>query len=206
MSFSGVFVIGLLVPSDAPVFVGGEAVHGVAASPFVYGSSASYYHEVLNTNIIHSSSRQSPGHRGTGSRHQCIDARFHRLNGEHSCVHCVANFVRTGTPGSSTKNLQKSNEARGPPPGATCLLGLQLRRLHEFRRGTTKWYDGYSPFWSSHWRSRTVFTHLVNVTVTFSGITWSTSLFSFIMALVAESVIVCIIYTHIRFMKGNCGA
>ena len=52
---------------------------------------------------------------------------------------------------------------------------------------------------------RTVFTHLVNVTVTFSGITWSKSLFSFIIDLMTDSVTVCIIYTHIRFMRGKCG-
>lgn len=40
--FSGVFVIGLIVPSNAPVL--GE---GVAASPFVYGQSMSYHNETL---------------------------------------------------------------------------------------------------------------------------------------------------------------
>jgi yeast amino acid transporter len=33
----GVFVIGLIVPRDADVFIGGSAEHKIAASPFVHG-------------------------------------------------------------------------------------------------------------------------------------------------------------------------
>ena len=102
---SGVFVIGLLVPSDAPVFVGGEAVHGVAASPFVYGQLSSYYHEVLGANTEHSSSCQSPQHPGFGPCHQCLAASFHHFNGEHGHVHFLANCVRIGTPEPSPKNI-----------------------------------------------------------------------------------------------------
>ena len=48
---SGVFVIGLLVPSDAPVFVGGEAANGVAVSPFVQGRSISYHYATLSQHL-----------------------------------------------------------------------------------------------------------------------------------------------------------
>jgi len=117
-------VIGLLVPSDAPVFVGGEAVHGVAASPFVYGQLISYHYEAGAANIVHSSSCQSPGDPGIGSCHQCFDARFHRLNGEHGHVHFLTNCVRVGTPRPSPKNLQESNKVGSPRLGATFLLAL----------------------------------------------------------------------------------
>lgn len=115
-------MIGLLVPSDAPVFVGGEAVHGVAASPFVYGQSTS--HLVIGANTVHSSSCQSPEHPGSGSCHQCFDAHFYRLNGEHGHVHFLADCIRIGTPGTSSKILQKSNKVGSPRPSATVLLAL----------------------------------------------------------------------------------
>lgn len=134
-------MIGLLVPSDAPVFVGGETAHGVAASPFVYGQSASCYHKALRASIERPSSCQSPRHLGFGPCHQCLNARVHRLNGEHGDVHFLANCVRTGTPEPSPKNLQKSDELGSSRLGTTFLLALQLPRLHESRRGTTGWYD-----------------------------------------------------------------
>ena len=136
---SGVFVIGLLVPSDAPVFVGGEADHGVAASPFVHGQLSSYYYEVLGANTEHSSSRQSPRHPGFGSCHQCLAASFHCLISEHGLVHFLANCVRVGTPEPSPENIQKSNNVGSSRLGTTFLLAFHLPRLHEFERGTTKW-------------------------------------------------------------------
>jgi hypothetical protein len=53
ISVSGVFVIGLIVPSDAQVFVGGQTVNGVAASPFVYGQSIPHTHASLGSDIVH---------------------------------------------------------------------------------------------------------------------------------------------------------
>ena len=50
----------------------------------------------------------------------------------------------------------------------------------------------------------TVFSHLVSVSVTFGGITWSALLFGFTMVSVIDFAAVCIIYTHIRFMRGIC--
>ena len=123
-------MIGLIVPSNAPVFVGGDEEHGVAASPFVYGQLTSYYHEVLGANIVHTSSCQRDGHWEFGSCDQCLNARFYRLNDEHGHVHFLANCVRIGTPGPSPKNFQKSNKVGSPCLGTTFLLALLPLHLH----------------------------------------------------------------------------
>ena len=137
-------MIGLIVPSDAPVFVGGQAVHGVAASPFVLGQSASYHHGALRADIVHSSSCRNHEHSRLGPCHQCFIARFHHLIGELGPVHWLPNPIRIGSFEPSPKNLQESNKARSSSLGATLLLALQLPRLLKFRGGTTRWYTGHS--------------------------------------------------------------
>jgi hypothetical protein len=129
-------VIGLIVPSDAPALGDG----GIAASPFVYSQSISYHNGPFGANVVQLSCR-SAADPGFGSCHQCFNAHFHRLIGEHGLVHCLANSLRIGSSETSPKNLQKGDEARSSCLGVTFLLALQLPRLHEFR--TTRWYDSH---------------------------------------------------------------
>jgi hypothetical protein len=136
-------VIGLIVPSDAPVFVGGQAVHGVAASPFVHGQSISDHDNTLGTDVVRPLSCPSPASPRSGPCSQCYNARFHHLRGEYGLVHRLPNPIRISSPESNSKNLQKSNEMGSSGRGTTFLLVLHLPRLHEFGRGTTRWYDGH---------------------------------------------------------------
>jgi len=124
------------VPSNAPVLGDG----GITASPFLYGQSISDYNETIGTNPVPLSCR-SPADPGFGSCHQCFNAHFHRLIGEHGLVHRLANSLRIRSPGTSPKNLQKGDEARSSSLGVTFLLAFQFPRLHEF--GTTGWYDSH---------------------------------------------------------------
>ena len=129
-------MIGLIVPSNAPVLVEG----GISASPFVYGQFMLYHNKTLGTNVVSSSCPRTPD-TGFESSHQCINAHFYRLIGEHGVVHCLANSLRIRSPAASPKNLQKSDEARSSCLGVTFLLALQLPRLHGFR--TTRWCHSY---------------------------------------------------------------
>ncbi len=133
--FSGVFVIGLIVPSNAPVL--GE---GIAASPFVYGQSRSYQNETIGAKDVLFSCPGAPDP-GFGSCHQCLDAYFHHLTGEHGLVHCLADSLRIRSPETSPKNLQKGDKARSSCLGVTLLLALQLPRLHGSR--TARRYVSY---------------------------------------------------------------
>jgi hypothetical protein len=136
-SFSGVFVIGLIVPSNAPVLREG----GISASPFVYGQSMSNHNKTFETNVVPSSCSRTPDP-GFESCHQCLNAHFYRLIGEHGLVYCVANTLWIRTPAASPKNLQKGDEARSSCLGVAFLLALQPPRLYEFR--TTRWCHNYS--------------------------------------------------------------
>ena len=137
------FVIGLIVRSDAPVFVGGETVKEVASSPFVLGRLTSRRRDVLRPNIVHSSSCRNVAHPELGPCDQCVNAHIHCLSGGLGVVHCITNLVRVSTPEASPKRLQKSDKARSSCLGATFLLALQLPRVLEFGRGTTRWYGGH---------------------------------------------------------------
>jgi len=141
MCSSGVAVIGLIVPSNAPVFVGGESAYGVAASPFVQGQSTSHHHDALGTHIGYSSSCRGPESPRVGPCVQCGPAGFHHLRREYGPVHWLPNPVRTGGPEANPENLPKSDKVGGSRLRATCLLALHLSRLYESRRGTTRWYD-----------------------------------------------------------------
>jgi len=203
MCFRGVFVIGLIVPSNAPVFVGGEAANGVAASPFVQGWSTSNHRAAFETNIVRLLSCRKPESPRFGSRIQCCIARFHHFRGKHGLVYWLPNPIRIGSPESSPKDLQKSHEVGSSHRGANFLLALYFPRLHEFRRGTTRWYDPHGLLLVQPLTLQTVFSYLVSASVTFGGITWSRSLFGSKTVSVTELVAVCIFYTHIRFMKGT---
>jgi len=136
ISFSGVFVIGLIVPSNTRAL--GEG--GISASPFVYGQSMSSHSTIFGTNAISSSCPRTPD-QGFESSHQCVNAHFYRLIGEHGVVHCLAYSLRVRSPAASPTNLQKGDEARSSSLGVAFLLALQLPRLHGFR--TTRWYHSY---------------------------------------------------------------
>ena len=130
-------MIGLIVPSDALVL--GEG--GIAASPFVYGQSTSYYNETFETiPVLFSCPRASDP--GFGSCNQCLNAHFHHLIGEHGLVHCLADSLRIRSPATGPKNLQKGDKARSSCLGVTLLLALQFPRLHGFR--TTRWCFSYT--------------------------------------------------------------
>lgn len=204
MCSSGVFVIGLIVPSNAPVFVGGEAANGVAASPFVQGRSASHHHSALGAHIEYSSSCHNPEGARVGPCIQRGSAGLHHLRGEHGFVHWLPNPVRTGRPEPDPENLPKSNKVGSPRQRAALLLALHLSRLYESRRGTARWWASHGRLLVRSLTLQTVFSYLVSASVTFGGITWSTSLFGSTLVSAADFVAVCIFYTHIRFMKGMC--
>lgn len=91
-------MIGLIVPSNAPVFVGGEAANGVAASPFVQGWSAAHHNSALTTHIEYSLSCLDAESPRVGARIQRGSAGFHHLRGEYGFVHWLPNPIRIGSP------------------------------------------------------------------------------------------------------------
>ena len=73
----GVFVIGLIVPRDADVFIGGSAQHKIAASPFVHGKRDPSVTTVPATEAHPPVSCASIGRQWIGTRDQRNHAGVH---------------------------------------------------------------------------------------------------------------------------------
>ena len=133
----GVFVIGLIVPSNADVFIGGSDENKIAASPFVHGK---YTQPPFMAHIVRGADA-APGSCAPIWR-QCIRAhrqrgptRVHLLRGQLPALHRVSDALRPRAPRPGAADLPEGQPARRAHARARLLLVLCLTRVSQRVRG-----------------------------------------------------------------------